>query len=58
MCCIVLWFKLKYKVKIKLKKYCERKRNTANEWTTHLHWFGAKRLTAKEILLLLLRKQR
>ena len=25
----MLWFKLKYKVKIKLQKYCERKRNTA-----------------------------
>ena len=29
MCCVVLWFKLKYKVKIKLQKYCEHKRNTA-----------------------------
>ena len=25
----MLWFKLKHKVKIKLHKYCERKRNTA-----------------------------
>ena len=25
----MLWFKLKYKVKIKLQKYCERKRNTS-----------------------------
>ena len=25
----MLWFKLKYKVKIKLQEYCERKRNTA-----------------------------
>ena len=57
--CVVLWFKLKCKVKIKLK-YCEILRaqkknhnwNTANEWTTHLHCFGAKRLTAKEILLI------
>ena len=24
-----MWFKLKYKVKIKLQKYCERKRNTS-----------------------------
>ena len=65
----MLWFKLKYKVKIKLQKYCERKKilqkwNTANEWTTHLHCFGAKLLTAKEILLIgnyylvLLKKQR
>ena len=52
MCCVVLWFKLKYKVKINVQKYCERKRNTANEWTTHLHCFGAKLLTAKEILLI------
>ena len=29
LCCVVSWFKLKYKVKIKLQKYCERKRNTA-----------------------------
>ena len=64
MCCVVSWFKLKYKVKIKLQKYCERKRNTANEWTTHLHCFGAKLLTVKEILLMgsyylvLLKKQR
>ena len=29
MCCVVLWFKLKYKVKINVQKYCERKRNTA-----------------------------
>ena len=29
LCCVVLWFKPKYKVKIKLQKYCERKRNTA-----------------------------
>ena len=64
MCCVVSWFKLKYKVKIKLQKYCERKRNTANEWTTHLHCFGTKLLTAKEILLMgnyylvLLKKQR
>ena len=64
LCCVVLWFKPKYKVKIKLHKYCERKRNTANEWTTHLHCFGAKLLTAKEILLMgnyysvLLKKQR
>ena len=28
MCCVLLWFKLKYKVKIKVQKYCERKRNT------------------------------
>ena len=29
MCCVLLWLKLKYKVKIKVQKYCERKRNTA-----------------------------
>ena len=29
LCCVVLWFKLKYKVKINVQKYCERKRNTA-----------------------------
>ena len=47
----VLWFKLKYKVKIKLQKYCERKRNSAHKLTTPLHCFGAKLVTAKEILL-------
>ena len=42
----------------------QQKWTTANEWTTHLHCFGAKLLTAKEILLtgnyylVLLKKQR
>ena len=45
-------------------KEIQQKWNTANEWTTHLHCFGAKLLTAKEILLIvnyylvLLKKQR
>ena len=46
----LVWFKLKYKLKIKLQKYYERKRNTANERTTHLYCFDAKRLNAKEIV--------
>ena len=37
-------------MKIKLHQYCERKRSTANKWTTPLHRFGAKIVTAKEIL--------
>ena len=40
----LVWFKLKYKVKIKLQKHCERKRNTANERTTPLYCFDAKRV--------------
>ena len=59
MCCVVVKTEIQGENKAS-RKYCERKRNTA----THLHSFGAKRLTAKETLLtgnyclVLLKKQR